>query len=109
MAVTKDVADYRRQRNSNKPPVVGDLHYDPIEAAYHVYDGHNWHLLPGLEHDDAAARNLLNEIRNRRDLTDVFLEALYPDLKKLRLDYDELRDRYRLFEVLKSDTERKQT
>ena len=40
---------------------------------------------------------------NKRNITDEFLEEEYPELKQLKEEYEHMRDKLKVFEILKTD------
>ena len=87
--------------NGVNKPQTGDLVHDMATMSFKVFDGKDWYE---IEHPDPEVfSELQNQIRNARDLSDDYLEETYPDLKALREQYNELRDKYRTFEALKQD------
>jgi len=86
-------------------PVVGSLCMDHYTMQIKVFDGTTWILIPGAENlEDINLSDLQQMIKNRKNMSDGWLESKYTDLKDLREryeeEYDTLRDKYKVFEIL---------
>ena len=91
--------------NGSKKPEVGDLTMDHYSLQVKVFDGTAWLTLPGTDNlQDINLTDLQQMIRNRKNMSDSWIETKYPDLKELRKryekEYDTLRDKYKVFEIL---------
>ena len=86
-------------------PVVGSLCMDHYTMQIKVFDGTSWLILPGAESlEDISLSDLQQMMKARKNMSDGWLETKYPDLKDLRKryekEYDALRDKYKVFEIL---------
>jgi len=91
-------------------PEVGDLYMDNFTMQVKVFDGSSWILIPGTDNlQDIELSDLQQMIRDRKNMSDGWIETKYPDLKDLRERYEEeyntLRDKYKVFEILSINTE----
>jgi len=86
------------------PPQIGDMVLDHTTMSTKIWTGTDWYE---ITHDDLGANLSAIELRwqNRRRITDEYLEEQYPDLKPLREEYERMRNKYKVFEILKQDAE----
>jgi hypothetical protein len=84
-------------------PRDGDMYLDHQNMAYKVYFNNEFHEVDMTT--PQAMEILLRNIQNQDQITDEYLEQEYPDLGALKEQYDELRDKYKTFEILKKDYE----
>ena len=70
-----------------------------------VFDGEEWIELFDDWDNPMTKEEIMALLHHRSHLTAEFLEEQYPDLKMLRLEfekeYEQLAEKYRVFEVLK--------
>ena len=91
-------------------PAVGSLSMDNYTMQVKVFDGTAWIIIPGVDLlEDMDLTDLQQMIRDRKNMSDGWLETKYPDLKEVRERYEEeyetLRDKYKVFEILSMNTE----
>ena len=88
--------------NGLSKPQVGSLVYDHASMRAMIYTGTDWFELAT---EDLEKLDEINERwQNRRNLTDEYLEEQYPELRALKKQYEEERDKLKVFEILKLDT-----
>lgn len=85
-------------------PVVGDMAIDPRSMTTKIFDGTDWYEINNEDLGDNL-RTIEQHWQNRRRITDEYLEEQYPDLKPLREEYEQMRDKYKVFEILKQDAQ----
>lgn len=90
--------------NGYSNPQVGDMVIDHQTLTTKIYTGTEWYELAS---EDLSPNLTDIELRwqNRREINDEYLEETYPDLKKLKEEYTEMRDKYKVFEILKVDND----
>ncbi len=99
--------------DGTRKPKLGDVVRDILEFGYKMWDGTEWiHIDESVfEKDPHFAKKLAMGVMK---ISDELLETKYPDLKVLREDterriaaiqeeYDTLRDKYKVFEILRRD------
>lgn len=86
------------------PPQIGDMAMDHRTMATKIWDGTDWYT---INTEDLSDNLSAIELRwqNRRQITDEYLEEQYSDLKPLREEYERMRDKYKVFEILKQDAQ----
>lgn len=95
-------AQMMEYNSTSNPPEVGAYVYDYASYDMKVFDGTDWITL-GMD-DMKAVHRIETELRNKENLSDTYLEEEYPELKALKEQYNEERDKLRTFEILKLDT-----
>ena len=88
--------------NGYSKPQVGDMIIDHMSLTTKIYTGKDWYELASEDLSNDLS-GIENRWRNQAQLTDEYLEETYPDLKKLKDEYNEMRDKYKTFEILKVD------
>lgn len=92
-------------------PEVGSVYMDNFTMQIKVFDGTTWITMPdsGLL-EDMNLTDLQQMIRDRKNMSDGWLETKYTDLKDLReraeKEYNTLRDKYKVFEILSINTKK---
>jgi hypothetical protein len=84
-------------------PKCGDLVVDHASYCMHVYDGAKWHEISTLDMDAEHMSELQRQIFHKQNLTSEYLEEQYPELKAKREEYEELLEKFKVFEILKRD------
>jgi len=87
-------------------PQVGSICMDNYTLQVKVFDGTAWIPFVTIEAmEDINLADLQRMIRDRKNMSDSWIEINYPDLKELRKryekEYNTLRDKYKVFEILK--------
>lgn len=86
-------------------PVVGSLSFNNMTMEARVFDGKSWITIPGDRIQDMSQDELYNLTHVSNNMSDKWLEARYTDLKEMREqqeeEYNTLRDKYKIFEILK--------
>ena len=115
MAITKDcLSHWGGFYPGNRPPVAGEIVKVPEDMTYRVFDGKTWHAVDNEAMERLTAMDLRAIFANKNAVSDEFLELKYPDLaamrechqrerQKLEEEYNQLRDKYKVFEILKLD------
>lgn len=85
-------------------PVVGDMMIDHLTLTTKIFDGTDWYEITNEDLGDNL-RAIESRWQNRRQITDEYLESEYPDLKPLREEYEQMRDKYKVFEILRQDAQ----
>lgn len=91
----------------NKPTagqIVADFAHG-FEWRYKVFDGNEWHDIPGEAIEELTLTDIQRLVSDRKSISDRYLETKYMDLKHLReqqeQEYENLRNKYKVFEILK--------
>ena len=87
--------------NGLSKPIVGSLVIDHATLRMKIFDGKTW-----IDVSEEALEDL-DKVEsmyfNKRNITDEFLEEEYPELKQLKEEYEHMRDKLKVFEILKTD------
>ena len=65
-----------------------------------IYDGKKWHVVDALH---SNLNSWQDSWLKKKNMSDEYLEELYPELRKLKEAYIEKRDELKVFEILKLD------
>lgn len=83
-------------------PVVGDMVVDHETLCTKIWDGKDWYELSNEDMPNSLAW-IESNWHNRNQITDEYLEDEYPDLKALKEQYEEMRDKLKTFEILRKE------
>ena len=90
-------------------PVVGSIHTDLYGLDYKIFDGAEWISCTREYLEDVTPEELQEMLEGRAVMTGTWLESKYPDLKHMRIQYEQeyeaLAEKYRIFEILKRSGE----
>jgi hypothetical protein len=110
MSMCSQTRHYYDPVQTQRGPMLGDIIKDCYGMRIKVFDGTEWQEIAEetiqdmeIEHLHAMLEGLR---RDKEMISDSYLEKQYEDLKLLReeqeREYDRLRDKYKVFEILKA-------
>ncbi len=89
-------------RSGTGKPQCGHITHDHLTDTYKIFDGTTWRILGvGYKVDDLDG--MLGKWLHRQELSDDYLEEQYPELKQLKEEYKIMRDKLKVFEILKQN------
>ena len=85
-------------------PIMGQIIYDHMSMQGKIFDGKSWITICSSALEDLSIDEILNLANGIKNISDEFLEGKYTDLRIMREQqeaaYGELRDKYKVFEIL---------
>lgn len=84
-------------------PIVGSIIHDYINDNYKIFDGKHWIIAEMNNNDHAVLTEWYTKWFNKEKLSDEYLEQQYPELKQQKEEYEQMRDKLKVFEILKQN------
>ena len=82
---------------------VGTVRWDSNSYSSQVFNGTEWiTIVSGMELSSIFNQEYLRQ-DNKQNLTDNYLEEQYTELKQLKEKYEQMRDKLKVFEILKQN------